>query len=256
MWELVHKEGWVPKNWCFWIVVLEKTLESSLHLKEISPKGKSILKEIKPQYSLQGLMLKLTLQYLGQLMWRDDWLEKTLMLRKTEGKQQSMKWLDSITDSRDTNLSKLWEIVKDRGAWCVAIHGVTKSLTRLSHWTTAWPKISCCAFTCVLSRFSCVSLCATLWTLLPIEFSRQEIWNGLLNPPPGDLPNPAIKRSSPALAGNAMLLHWWASSLPLAPSWKPLNAFTFKPICAVPSSIIVQVIYRISCVSFLYPGCF
>ena len=135
MWELVHKEGWVPKNWCFWIVVLEKTLESSLHLKEISPKGKSILKEIKPQYSLEGLMLKLALQYLGQLMWRDNWLEKTLMLKKTEGKQQSMKWLDSITDSRDMKLSKLWETVKDRGAWCAAGHGVTKSQTRLSDWT-------------------------------------------------------------------------------------------------------------------------
>ena len=154
------------------------------------------------------------------------------------------------------NLSKHQETGKDKEARHAAVHGVTKSPTQLSHWTTAWPKISCCAFTCVLSRFSCVSLCATLWTLLPMEFSRQEIWNRLLNPPPGDLPNPAIKRSSPALAGNAMLLHWWASSLPLAPSWKPLNAFTFKPICAVPSSIIVQVIYRISCVSFLYPGCF
>ena len=88
-----------------------------------------ILKEISLEYSLEGLMLKLKFQYFGHLMQRS---EKTLMLGKTEGKQQSMKWLDSITDSRDTNLSKLWEIVKDRGGWCVAIHGVTKSPTRLS----------------------------------------------------------------------------------------------------------------------------
>ena len=87
MWELDHKEGWLPKNWCFWTVVLEKALESSLDCKEIKPVNpiKVLLKEISPEYSLEGLMLKMKLHYLGHLMWRTDSLEKTLMLGKIEG---------------------------------------------------------------------------------------------------------------------------------------------------------------------------
>ena len=95
--------------------------------------NQSILKEINPEYSLEGLMLKLKLQYFGHLMQRVDTLQKTLMLRKIEGKrrmgQQRKKWLDSITDLVDMNLSKLWEIMEDRGAWRVIIHGVAKSQT-------------------------------------------------------------------------------------------------------------------------------
>ena len=128
MWELDHKQSWVPKNWCFWTVVLEKTLESPLDCKKIkpvNPKGDNT------EYSLKGLMLKLKLQYFGHLMRRTDSLEKTLMLEKTEGKRrrgwQRMRWLDSITDSMDMNLSKLQEIVKGRGAWCAVVHGVTVS---------------------------------------------------------------------------------------------------------------------------------
>ena len=87
--------------------------------------NQSVLKEINPEYSLEGLMLKLKLQYFGHLMQRTDSLEKILMLGKIEGKSrrrwQRIRWLDSITDSRDMNLSKLWEIVKDRGAWCTAV---------------------------------------------------------------------------------------------------------------------------------------
>ena len=113
--------------------MLEKTSESPLDSSEIN---QSILKEISPEYLLEGLMLNLKLQHFGHLMQRVDSLEKTLMLGKIESKwrrgQQMIRWLDGITTSMDMNLSKLWEKVEDRGTWHATVHGVGKSQTRLN----------------------------------------------------------------------------------------------------------------------------
>ena len=128
------KVGWAPK------LILSNYWRRLLRVPWTAKRSnQSILKEINLEYSLEGLMLKLKLQYFGHLMWRPDSLQKTLMLWKTEGRrrrgQQRMGWLDGITDSMDVSLSQLWEMVKGRETWHGTVHGVAKSWTWLSDWT-------------------------------------------------------------------------------------------------------------------------